>query len=349
MRLGRLHLGERPWYPHEPYTMQSSSQRPFLASKDIMESNTLQPYTVDLATVPPHALDRLWHYEAQWWQETFLWGIAASLEALRRVVERRGVPGQVVYVGTQAVGYVYYVVTGTLGTLSGLVVLPEWNTPVVGEALLNAALRALRQHRVTRLESSCMSMASTPLIPVFEGAGFQTYWREFLRLELRQAFLPESRNAQVQIVPWQEQGMYQDAMVMELAYDNTVDVDLNTLYRSSAGCQSVLDNLVHQGSCGRLVAEACGRARVRGDVAGFVLVTEISPRQGHLAQVAVSPAYQGQGIGRALLRYCLAQLASLQFHTLSLIVSRANTRALRLYRAMGMNEVLAFPVFVWEQ
>ena len=30
------------------------------------------------------------------------------------------------------------------------------------------------------------------------------------------------------------------------------------------------------------------------------------------------------------------------------LVSRANQRAFRLYQTMGMQEVLAFPVFVWE-
>jgi ribosomal protein S18 acetylase RimI-like enzyme len=49
-----------------------------------------------------------------------------------------------------------------------------------------------------------------------------------------------------------------------------------------------------------------------------------------------------------LVHHCLTQLAARHFDTLSLIVSRANTHALRLYQAMGLQEVLAFPVFVWE-
>jgi ribosomal protein S18 acetylase RimI-like enzyme len=46
--------------------------------------------------------------------------------------------------------------------------------------------------------------------------------------------------------------------------------------------------------------------------------------------------------------HSLSQLAALQFDTLSLIVSRDNTRAFRLYQSMGFQSVLAFPVFVWE-
>lgn len=314
-----------------------------------MEQNTPQLHTVALVDVPADDLDRLWHYEAQWWQETFLWGIAAPLEALRRVVERRGVAGQVVYAAEQAVGYAYYVVTGKLGMLSGLVVLPEWNTPQVGATLLNATLRALRQHNVTRLESPCMSMVTAALAPVFEQAGFRTYWREFLRLELQQASLSTPPPAPVRLVPWRDDAMEQDAESMAAAYADTVDIDLNRLYCTPDGCLSILDDLVNQGGCGRVVGEASARVQIQGESAGFVLVTEISPRQGHLAQVVVAPAYQGQGVGQALLRHCLTQLVALRFHTLSLIVSRANARALRLYQAVGMRSILSFPVFVWEQ
>jgi len=67
-----------------------------------------------------------------------------------------------------------------------------------------------------------------------------------------------------------------------------------------------------------------------------------------LPQVAVLPAYQRQGIGRGLLDHSLRRLAERGYETLSLIVSRSNDRALTLYRAMGFQEVLAFPVGIWE-
>ncbi|MGE3540050.1 MAG: GNAT family N-acetyltransferase [Candidatus Tectimicrobiota bacterium] len=306
-------------------------------------------HTRDLAAVPPQELEPLWRYEAQWWQETFLWGITAPLEALRRVVERRGVPGQVVYAGTQAVGYTYYMLHGQQGMLSGLVVLPEWNTPEVGTTLLQATLRALQQQSMRRLESPCMSMASTQLVPVFEQAGFCTYWRTFLRVALQQASWPVPHTPPLQLLPWQSASLEREAILMAAAYAQTVDIQLNALYRTSEGCHAVLDSLVNQGGCGQLVAEASACAYIQGQEVGFVLITEISPRQGHVAQIAVAPASQGQGIGQALLAYALSQLASLRFHTLSLIVSQANRRALQLYQAVGMRPVLSFPVFVWEQ
>jgi ribosomal protein S18 acetylase RimI-like enzyme len=302
---------------------------------------------VDLYTVTPAELEGLWHHEAQWWREHLLWDISPPLAALRRVIGRRGVPGKAVRVGTQTVGYTYYVISGSLGVLSGLVVAPAWNIPEVGESLLQATIDAIRQRGVRRIESPCVSVASPWLVPVCERAGLQATWRAFLRVELAGAHASAPSSAFVQLEPWREMYVHEAAAIMQAAYQTTVDVELNMLYRTVEGCSSVLDNLL-QGGCGPLVAEASVFARYRGQGIGFVVVTEIAPQQGHLAQVAVLPAYQRQGVGRMLVHHCLTQLAARHFDTLSLIVSRANTHALRLYQAMGLQEVLAFPVFVWE-
>jgi len=191
-------------------------------------------------------------------------------------------------------------------------------------------------------------MPSPWFVPVCERAGLQTAWRVFLRVELPGVypFVPSPSFAQLE--PWREMHIHEAAAIMQAAYQTTVDVELNRLYDTIEGCSSILDNLLQQGGCGVPVAEASVFARHRGQGIGFVVVTEIAPRQGHLAQVAVLPAYQRQGVGRMLVHHCLTQLAARHFDTLSLIVSRANPRAFRLYQAMGLQEILTFPVFVWE-
>ena len=148
------------------------------------------PRIVDLSTITPGDLEGLWRYEEQWWREQLLWDISDALAALRRVVERCGVAGKAVCVGTRTVGYAYYVIAGHVGILSGLVVSPEWNQATVGEPLLQATVDAVRQQGVTRIECPCVCMPHTWLVPGFERAGFQTYWREFLRLDLHGQALP---------------------------------------------------------------------------------------------------------------------------------------------------------------
>jgi ribosomal protein S18 acetylase RimI-like enzyme len=192
-------------------------------------------------------------------------------------------------------------------------------------------------------------MASPWLVPVCERAGLQAAWRAFLRIELAGAHTSVPSPSFAQLEPWREMHVQEAAAIMQAAYQTTVDVELNMLYRTVEGCSSILAALLQQGGCGPLVAEASVFARYRGQGIGFVVVTEIAPGQGHLAQVAVLPAYQRQGLGRMLVNHCLRQLAARHFDTLSLIVSRANQRAFRLYQTTGLREILTFPVFVWEQ
>ena len=66
--------------------------------------------------------------------------------------------------------------------LSGLMVVPEWDTMEVGWSLLQATMDAIRRQGVRRIESPGISMASPWLVPVCERAGFQTSWRAFLRV-----------------------------------------------------------------------------------------------------------------------------------------------------------------------
>jgi ribosomal protein S18 acetylase RimI-like enzyme len=135
---------------------------------------------------------------------------------------------------------------------------------------------------------------------------------------------------------------------MYAAYDGGAEAEISQLYRTAAGCRLVLEHTLHQRDSGMVVNPASAFIRHRGRGLGFIVITEIARRQGHVAQVVVLPAHQHQGVGQLLLNYSLSQLAALEFDTLSLIVSRGNTGAFSLYQRMGFQPVLAFPVSVWE-
>jgi ribosomal protein S18 acetylase RimI-like enzyme len=206
----------------------------------------------------------------------------------------------------------------------------------------------MRQQGVLRIEKLGPGIDGPWLMPAFEREGFQTYWREFLRSELHQAQARPPMPPMVHLEPWQGHQVRQAAAIMQAAYAGSVDAEINALYQTTAGCQLVLDNLLNQGGCGSLIPGASALAHRRGQGIGFIVVTEIAPRQSHLVQVVVLPAYQGHGVGQWLLHYSMSQLAALHYETLSLIVSRANARARTMYQAAGLQRVLAFPVFVWE-
>jgi GNAT superfamily N-acetyltransferase len=307
-----------------------------------------RPQIVDLHTVKPAELQDLWACEVQLWRERLLWDRSDMWVALQRVLERGALPGKAVRVGARTVGYAFHVIRGRLGVIVALSVGGDSRDSEVGGTLLQATVDDILRQGVRRIESQFVAIDRPWLIPAFEHAGFRTYWREVLRSELCQASEPVIPLTTVQLQSWQGTDLREAALIMQAAYDGGVDAELNQLYRTSDGCQEVLDSIMSQIGSGTVVAEASAMARHRGRGIGFILVTETAPRQAHLVQVAVVPGYQRQGVGRLLLHYSMSRLAVLHFDTLSLIVSRANHNALKMYQATGFASVLSFPVFTWE-
>ena len=344
-----LHLCAYPCYTYGYTVCQRSEMsaevcvQPPLAAP---ENGALQ--IVDLPSVTPTAMAALWRYEVEWWRTHLSWDITDSLAALQRVAARGGVPGKAVQVGSEIVGYAYYSIAGDLGMLSGLVLAPAWDRPDIGTRLLQALLEALRQQGARRIESSCIALTSSWLAPVYVQTGFQTAWRSYMSVQLAEAHPVVPSQTTATLAAWRGEYITAAATIMHAAYQTSVDGAMNRLYHTPTGCRSILDELVIYGSCGPLVPEASALARVRSRDVGFIAVTAVAPRHGHLAQIAVMPTAQGCGVGRQLLAHCVAQLTAQYFDTLSLIVSRDNQRALALYQALGMQENLAFPVFVWE-
>lgn len=303
---------------------------------------------IDLQMVAPAELEGLWQREIQLWRNRLFWDVSDRVDTLRWVLQRRGVQGVALRIGARTVGYAYFVVSGRLGVLAGLDMTPDGASAGAGAPLVLAVMQALQQHDITRIESPFISFDSTWLPAAFETAGFRTYWREFLRIDVDAWSEPE-RAPSIHLEPWQHTHLPAAAALMHAAYDGEADTETNLLYRTERGCRLVLEHLLYQRNSGVLIEPASACAYHRGKRVGFILITEIAPQQGHLAQVAVHPTYQRQGVGRLLLTYSLSQLAALAFDTLSLIVSQGNERAFRLYQTMGFQSVLTFPVFVWER
>jgi len=103
------------------------------------------------------------------------------------------------------------------------------------------------------------------------------------------------------------------------------------------------------------VRQACAQARLAlvarpknapETLAGYLLFTP-SPQGAHLARLAVHPAWQGRGVGRALVAEGLAQLRAEDPDLwVSVNTEADNEPALRLYTALGF-ELQPSPVPVW--
>ena len=306
---------------------------------------------VDLCRVRPYELRSLWDREARLWRERFDWDVSTAMSALERAVDRGGLVGKAIRCDGVTAAYAYYVVEGDRGVISGLGVSPAFRDSEIGRMMLHAILEDLYRRRVRRIETQFVCFDAPWLAECFEAEGFQTFWRDFLRRTVSRVHPDAGSSSRVVLLPWTAWNLSEMAALMERAHRGGADAEMNELYRSSSGCRLLLNNIVRQRGCGKALAEVSTVAREPSTdaAAGFAIVTEIAKGHGHLAQVAVDPTFQRQGVGRLLLRNTLDRLAAIGIRTLSLMVSRDNDRALRLYRALGFDSTYRFPVFSLER
>jgi ribosomal protein S18 acetylase RimI-like enzyme len=74
----------------------------------------------------------------------------------------------------------------------------------------------------------------------------------------------------------------------------------------------------------------------------------VAPESGHITQICVSPAMQGSGLGRELLRRSLETFKEAGCASASLTVTAANRNAVELYERIGFQTMRRFSAYAWE-
>ncbi|MFQ5789148.1 MAG: GNAT family N-acetyltransferase, partial [Acidobacteriota bacterium] len=258
--------------------------------------------------------------------------------------------------------YGYYLLEGHRAVLAGLTVDPRADRHSVGVPLVEELLSSMwRNATVRRVECQSIPFGLPWLGDYLQTKGFQKYERLFLRrspqrvqvLEApsREPLAPPARRGEIAVLPWNTTFLAEGARLMQQAHAGRIDAEMNEFYRSRDGCRALLENILFQRGCGIPILSASFAARRLPTQAfcGFVLVAQISRGHAHVAQVAVSPSTQGQGVGRLLLQHAIRALVGRNFQSVSLMVSQSNQKAFSLYRSLGFRRVLRFPVFSWDR
>ena len=314
----------------------------------LLETRESELRIVDLDSVRPSDLEGFFRRELALWRDRLSWDVSSAVTAFRRALERGGVQGKAIRCGSSTAAYGSYLVESGRGVLTGLSVAPEWRGKDVGPLLVRAMIQDLELRGVSRIESQFLSFDAPWLVPCFESDRFESFAREFRRLALS----PRSSSGKESPEPfvyrtWKSWNLTEASQVMQSAHVSGIDARMNDLYRTSEGCRSLLTSVLRHRGCGAAILEASPVARdpQTDRAAAFAVVTETSNRKAHLAQLAVAPDYQGRGLGRRILSRVIERLSDMGYDGLSLMVSRDNHRALDLYRSMGFELVIAFPVF----
>ena len=343
------------WFIHFtlPFFLAASSLRRALETAAQARYNAFQiMQIVDLRLMTPRQMEPLFEEEARQWLEDLHWDYRPSLALIRRFLDTRSLAGRAALEDGRAAGYGFYVLEENKALLGGLFVSRPFFGSALGEELLRSILTGLQQQpNIERIETQLMPFGHA-LDAALAEHKFRLYTRQFMLLPLAQARPSPAGGAapRPRLERWNDRSFEPCARLIQAAYAEHVDGEINEQYRTTQGAIKFLRNIVVLPGCGQFLGDASFLAfdPQRGTLAGAVLTSAVSSGVGHTTQLCVLPECQSQGLGRQLLEASIAALSARRFEALSLTVTSANSRAVQLYERMGFQTKRTFAAAVWE-
>jgi len=306
---------------------------------------------VDLRQLHSRSLEGLFQEEARRWREELHWDYRPSIDLVRKFIDSRALGGCASLEDGHLTGYGFYVVEEHKGLIGGLFVSSQHAQGAATERLLTEMLNSLRSMpRLERIEAQLMPFG-IELDAGFLSQHFQLHARQFMLLPLDKSKLTgKPLSAGLRIEPWSDRAFDAAARLIQLAYANHVDGQINDQYRSEPGSLRFLRNIVLLPGCGQFLPEASFLVRpTTGDrLVGMILTSTVAEGVGHTTQICVMPGYQGSGVGRHLMEHSIQALRRRNYESLSLTVTSVNKRAVELYERLGFRTVKKFAAGVWQ-
>lgn len=306
---------------------------------------------VDLRQVHSRSLENLFREEAARWRDELHWDYRPSIDLVRKFIDSRALGGYAAVEDGQPAGYGFYVLEDHKGLIGGLFVADQYSRGPITERLLTEMLTALRATpRLERIEAQLMPFGAE-LDPAFLSQHFQLHSRQFMILPLDKVKLSgKVISPGLRLEPWSDRVFDSAARLIQLAYANHVDGQINDQYCSESGSLRFLRNIVLLPGCGQFLPEASFLVRpATGDrPIAMILTSTVAEGVGHTTQICVMPGYQGSGIGRQLMEHSIQALKRRGYKSLSLTVTTVNKRAVELYEHLGFRLVKTFAAGVWQ-
>jgi ribosomal protein S18 acetylase RimI-like enzyme len=306
---------------------------------------------VDLRQYPSRSLEPLFQQETRRWRDELHWDYRPSIELIRKFIDSRALGGYVVTEQGKPAGYGFYVLEEHKGLIGGLFVSSDYDQEPITRKLVSEMVSALHATpRLVRVEAQLMPFG-TELNPEFLSQFFRLHTRQFMYLPLEEAKLSgKPLSASLRLEQWSDRAFEPAARLIQLAYANHVDGEINDQYRSEGGAMKFLRNIILLPGCGQFLPEASFLARpISGEPpVGMVLTSTVAEGVAHTTQVCVMPGYQGHGVGRAMMEASIAALRRRKYQALSLTVTSVNKQAVELYEHLGFHTIKKFAAGVWQ-
>lgn len=305
---------------------------------------------LDLRQIRSRDLESLLEEENRLWREQLHWDYSSSADLIKRFVDARALPGYAALDEGRAVGYSFFVYEEYKGLIGDLFVSGPYSGSTESQLLTHVIETMQETPGIRRIETQLMTFGAGSLEATFRREHFQAFGRQFMLLGFGQIEALEPRAlAETEILPWQERYFDDAAALIARAYRNHVDSEINDQYRSVSGATRFLKNIIHYPGCGAFYAPGSFLAfhQKTGVLCGLVLTSVVHPEVGHVTQVCVTSEARGTGIGYELMRRSAESFRAAGFAGVSLTVTSANRRAVRLYERMGFRNLKEFFAYVW--
>jgi len=312
------------------------------------------PQLVELDRLRAETLEAVLEEETEHWRQTLEWDFRPSADLVRRFVRMRALSGWALVAAGEVIGYSYFVAEDGKGLIGDLYVLAQFRSTELENRLLEAALTSLfADGQVRRVEAQLMLLEAPLERPVPYRQWWRGYRRYFMVADLAGVDrLPRSASAdQIRIERFRESLEEEAARLIAAAYRGHIDSQINDQYRSVSGARRFLANIVQYPGCGSFHAPASLVAfePTSCELVGLSLASLVSARVGHITQICTAPEARGRGVGYELLRRSMIELARARCAKVSLTVTAANWRAVRLYERTGFHLLRIFAAYVWNR
>jgi ribosomal protein S18 acetylase RimI-like enzyme len=289
----------------------------------------------DWRSLPRTEVEPWYRAEQAWWSNTLAWETSSNWTVVEQARTTGTLPGLVLYDGTRAAGWSFYLIHRSILQIGGLTA----PTRAAAGELLDAILASPEAGR---------SHGAMIFVPIGQGwlsevvaeRGFSV--RPF-RYLVRALDGPVDRAPAGQ--PLAAARVSELTTLLSRAYPGA---DPARPFAPGGTWDEWADytaQLVTQTGCGTLEPD-CSVLEPREPgvpgLLGAVLTTRLAAHTGHLAQVAVDPGFQGQGIGARMVRTALARLRAHGYTRASLLVADDNLTAGRMYARLGFVETGRF-------
>lgn len=289
----------------------------------------------DWRLLPASTTAELYRRERIRWRRRLDWETASTWNTLETARTTWGLPGLVCHDGSGRVrGWTFYLPRHDRLDVGGFVADDPLATHALFDALLERAggCAGLSGFLYSNAPGFDDALAS-------QGMGVRSFFYLVRPLETT----PDDVTRPTGLTGWAGEGLEEAGRLLRAAYGETgrIFARRNQVHEWT----EYVGNLVRDPACG-VHSPQLSRALLHQDGLGaLAIVTMISARTAHLAQIAVHPSLQRRGVAQQLLGDVLLGARDAGLSRLSLLVGGDNVRARALYRRLGFVERERFVAF----